>query len=302
MTAFGWGMAASALGRRGFEGRRIGPEASGRGRLCAVKVAGSRNPKVVTRRHALPAAAADPMLLGTVQPLDVYVTLCALIGSTAVVKTFDSLAERDLIEKNLSRKLIHTTCGPLFVLSWLFYTQSEYARLLAAVIPFVNGLRLFLIGSGAVTDAAAVKAVSREGDRTELLKGPFYYTCVLTLVTVWFWRRPAGIVALSIMCAGDGLADIVGRRLGRGNALFYNKSKSWAGSGAMLAGSFALSEILLALFASFGLLDPQDAAGAARVLLICVLCSVLESLPVNRALDDNITVPAAALVIGSQLL
>ena len=139
------------------------------------------------------------MLLGTVQPLDVYVTLCALIGSTAVVKTFDSLAERDLIEKNLSRKLIHTTCGPLFVLSWLFYTQSEYARLLAAVIPFVNGLRLFLIGSGAVTDAAAVKAVSREGDRTELLKGPFYYTCVLTLVTVWFWRRPAGIVALSIM-------------------------------------------------------------------------------------------------------
>ena len=30
------------------------------------------------------------------------------------------------------------------------------------------------------------------------------------------------------MCGGDGLADIVGRRLGNGNKLFFNKNKSLA--------------------------------------------------------------------------
>ena len=56
----------------------------------------------------------------------------------------------------------------------------------------MNGLRLFLIGSGTVTNAAAVKAVSRKGGKEELLKGPFYYTIVLTLSTVVFWRNPTG--------------------------------------------------------------------------------------------------------------
>ena len=147
------------------------------------------------------------LAIGSVQQQDLLVTFGALVGSTAVVKTFDTLADKGLIEQNLSRKLIHTTCGPLFILSWLFFTQSQYAKLLSAVIPFLNGLRLFLIGNGALVDAAAVKAVSRKGDRTELLKGPFYYTIILTISTIVFWRDPTGIVALSVMCGGDGLAE-----------------------------------------------------------------------------------------------
>jgi len=233
---------------------------------------------------------------------DVIVTLGALVGSTTVVKTFDTLAERGYMEQNLSRKLIHTTCGPLFILSWLFFTQSDSARLLSAVIPFVNGLRLFLIGSGMVEDKAAVKAVSRKGDRTELLKGPFYYTIVLTIATVSFWRNPAGIIALSIMCGGDGLADIVGRKLGKTNKLFYNRSKSWAGSAAMLLGSFLLSEFLLTTFAQFGFLEGQTTEDALKVFLICAVTTVVESLPINKYIDDNITVPVTALVLGSRIL
>jgi dolichol kinase len=52
-----------------------------------------------------------------------------------------------------------------------------------------------------------------------------------------YWREsPVGVVAFSLMCGGDGLADIVGRRLGRGNPLPWNPGKSWAGSGAMFFG------------------------------------------------------------------
>ena len=53
--------------------------------------------------------------------------------------------------------------------------------------------------------------------------------------------RPAGMVALAMMCGGDGLADIVGRRFGGSNPLPYNPSKSVAGSLAMLLGGACLA-------------------------------------------------------------
>ncbi|CAI5946308.1 unnamed protein product [Closterium sp. NIES-64] len=51
---------------------------------------------------------------------------------------------------------------------------------------------------------------------------------------------PVGMLALVIMCGGDGVADIVGRRCGSWK-LPWNEQKSWAGSAAMLLCGFALS-------------------------------------------------------------
>ena len=66
--------------------------------------------------------------------------------------------------------------------------------------------------------------------RSELLRGPLYYVLVLMAATVVYWREsPVGVVAMSLMCGGDGLADVVGRRLGHGNRLPWNPAKSWRG-------------------------------------------------------------------------
>jgi dolichol kinase len=46
-----------------------------------------------------------------------------------------------------------------------------------------------------------------------------------------------GLVAISLMCGGDGLADIVGRRWGAGARLPWNRAKSWPGSAAMFLGA-----------------------------------------------------------------
>lgn len=102
-------------------------------------------------------------------------------------------------------------------------------------------------------DDRLVNSVSRSGDRGELLKGPLYYVVVLMATTVLCWRdNPAGLVAVSLMCGGDGLADIVGRRLGAGNQLWFNPAKSWAGSMAMLLGSVAMSTGWVAGLAGWG--------------------------------------------------
>ena len=72
--------------------------------------------------------------------------------------------------------------------------------------------------------------------RQELLRGPLFYVLIMTAVTAVFWREsPVGMMVLSLMCGGDGLADIVGRKFGAAK-LPFNKSKSWAGSLAMFAG------------------------------------------------------------------
>jgi len=76
--------------------------------------------------------------------------------------------------------------------------------------------------------------------RQELLRGPLFYVLIMTAVTVVFWREsPVGMMVLSLMCGGDGLADIICRKFGNAN-LPFNTSKSWAGSAAMFAGKLHL--------------------------------------------------------------
>lgn len=97
------------------------------------------------------------------------------------------------------------------------------------------------MGTGVVADPGLVASVSRAGDKGELLKGPLCYVIALITMTVVFWRNnPAGLIAISMMCGGDGVADIVGRRWGTAK-LPWNTAKSWAGSTAMLLAGTAMS-------------------------------------------------------------
>jgi phytol kinase len=86
---------------------------------------------------------------------------------------------------------------------------------------------------------------------------------VLMAVTAFCWRgSPVGLIVASLMCGGDGLADIVGRRLGGGNPLPWNREKSWAGSAAMFGGGLGMSLGLIALFCLLGYLECELPATA----------------------------------------
>ena len=173
---------------------------------------------------------------------DVAATALTTVGAFVWVKMFDALAKRGVFSSTLSRKLVHITSGTFYVCTWPLFSASEYAQLFAASIPIAQGLRLFGIGSGMIDNASAVRAVSRAGGKEELLKGPLYYTIVLAACSSAYWRTsPIGIVAMAMMCGGDGFADIIGRKYGRGNALPWNAEKSWAGSAGFVAGGFLIS-------------------------------------------------------------
>ena len=68
--------------------------------------------------------------------------------------------------------------------------------------------------------------LQRSGSRQELLRGPFLYGAVIAGITAAYWRdSPIGVTAIAVLCAGDGLADIVGRRYGASNKLPHSPHK-----------------------------------------------------------------------------
>ena len=252
---------------------------------------------------ALNVGAIPRGALQAIAGRDVAMAFVCFVGAVAWVKLFDVLTLKGVIHQTLSRKIVHITCGPVFVAFWPFFTGSVIAPYLASLVPVANMLRLGVIGTGIIRDEAAVRAVSREGNRLELLRGPFYYCIVLFFVTVVFWRaNPVGAIVLATMCGGDGFADVVGRRFGASNKLPYNSSKSLAGSLAMFVGGVGLSVVLLGVL-ELGGCQTVDWPLTLRVTAATVAaCTVLESLPINKVVDDNISVPILAAVMSSKLL
>ena len=57
----------------------------------------------------------------------------AAVAAYFWMKLFDVLASNDVLERTLSRKVIHTTSGPFFMLTWPLFSASPEARYYAAV-------------------------------------------------------------------------------------------------------------------------------------------------------------------------
>jgi len=208
----------------------------------------------------------------------------------------DFAAHRGWIGSRLSRKLIHIGTGPLFVLCWLLFTSAPASRYLAALVPLLFTLQFVLIGLGIVKDEASVQAMSRTGDRREILKGPVYYGLVFVVMTVLYWlESPIGMVALMLMCGGDGLADITGRRFGK-HKLPWNAGKSWAGSLGMLVGGWILAFLILWIFVSNGVFPGSIADYVLALSVIALAGTIVESLPLKDV--DNITVTISAVLLG----
>ena len=212
----------------------------------------------------------------------------------------DYLAHHGWIETHLSRKLIHIGTGPLFVLCWILFNQDPINRFLAALVPLVFTLQFLLIGIGVIKDEASVKAMSRSGDRREILRGPLYYGIIFVLLTIIYWMdSPIGIIALMLMCGGDGLADILGRKWGS-KKIPWNKGKSWAGSTGMFLGGWILSILIIWIFSALEIFINPIQSYLLPITIIAFVGSIVESLPFKDV--DNITVTIAAVIIGHLLI
>lgn len=228
-------------------------------------------------------------------------TFLTLLIALAWLRWMDFMAQQGWVESRLSRKIIHVGTGPIFVLCWLMYpAEPSWGRYLAALVPLLFTVQFALIGLGVVKDEASVKAMSRSGDRREVLRGPLYYGLVFVLLTVLYWKdNPIGMTALMLMCGGDGLAEILGRKLPSSH-LPWNKAKSWAGSIGMLVGGWVLAAFLLGIYVWRGVFAPPFAHYLLPLVIIAAVGTLVESLPWRDV--DNLTITLSALLLGHLLL
>lgn len=223
-------------------------------------------------------------------------TLLTFAIAIAFLRLMDFFAHRGWIESKLSRKFIHIGTGPIFVLCWLLFPDVPSARYLAALVPLLITAQFILVGTGLIKDDAAVQAMTRTGDPREILRGPLFYGIMFVVLTLVYWKdSPIGITALMMMCGGDGVADIVGRRI-KSPKLFWSREKSVAGSLSVFAGGASLTALILFVYVSLGIFPAPFAAYILPVALIAFGGMLVESLPFKDI--DNITLTVVSALIG----
>jgi phytol kinase len=222
--------------------------------------------------------------------------LLTFAAAIAWLRTLDFFAHKGWIESRLSRKIIHIGTGPIYVLCWLLFPGEWYDRWLAALVPGLITIQFVLVGLGLIKDEATVKSMARSGDRREILRGPLFYGIVFVALTLIYWKTsPIGITALMLMCGGDGVADLVGRRLPKPK-LPWSPRKSLIGSLSVFAGGWILSVVILSAYIAAGVLPGPLSGYLFPVTLIALGGMLVESLPYPDV--DNITVTVAAMLIG----
>ncbi len=208
----------------------------------------------------------------------------------------DFFAHKGWVPGKISRKIIHVGTGPIFVLCWLLFNSSNLAPFIAAIVPLGITIQFVLVGSGVINDQSAVEAMSRSGDRKEILHGPLYYGLAFILLTILFWRNSAiGIAALMVLCGGDGLADIIGSLI-NGHPLPWSRKKTFVGSVTMFFGGLIFSYLMIGVFVRMGYLPNPISSYLYPLTIIALVTTIVESLPFENI--DNITVPLAAVIIG----
>jgi phytol kinase len=223
-------------------------------------------------------------------------TVLTLAIAISFLRLMDFFAHRGWIESKLSRKFIHIGTGPIFVLCWLMFPDVTISRYLAALVPLLITVQFILVGAGIMKDDAAVEAMTRTGNPKEILRGPLFYGIVFVLLTVIYWKdSPIGITALMMMCGGDGVADIIGRRI-KSPKLFWSREKSVAGSLSVFVGGALLTTLILFIYVSVGVFASPFTMYLIPIVWIALGGMLAESLPFKDV--DNITLTVVTALIG----
>jgi len=214
----------------------------------------------------------------------------------AFLRLMDFFAHRGLIESKLSRKFIHIGTGPIFVLCWLMFPDLSISRYLAALVPLLITVQFILVGTGIMKDDAAVQAMTRTGNPREILRGPLFYGIMFVVLTVIYWKdSPIGITALMMMCGGDGIADIVGRRI-KSPKLAWSREKSVAGSLSVIAGGALLTALILFVYVGLGIFAAPFSKYLLPIMWVALGGMLIESLPFKDI--DNITLTVLCALLG----
>ena len=218
------------------------------------------------------------------------VTLLTFVYVFSIPPLMDYLVTNHGLPRDISRKITHICAGSTIVFLPLF-REGDWSHYLNITVFAVWTLLLIQKGLFAADDDQAVKTMTRTGDKRELLKGTLYFVVVAMICGTLFYKQFNGVLAMAVLGWGDGLAPIIGTRMGKMRYKIVC-DKSVEGSLAFFVGSFAA-----ALF--FVRLIVPEAYDPVKIGIICVACTIIEGLSPKEV--DNLLIPAAVIGLASVL-
>ena len=239
-------------------------------------------------KRANKAQATTPVTNPYLTPLaqNLLATVAVVVYVKGIIAICDGLVVDKRLSPSISRKIVHIAAGSWLVF-WNLYTTAHATWRLNIFVPALFTLTLFV--KGAIVrdrDDADVRTMSRTGAPYELLLGPLFFTLVMDVVGLAFFRQQVGALMMAAVGVGDGLAPMVGGRLGDKSVRYtlLGREKTLEGSAAVFVGTWAASWLFLR---ALGL--PQIPI-AERHALACVSTVVEAFSPPDV---DNLLIPAA---------
>lgn len=155
---------------------------------------------------------------------DQVACIVTFLGATIFVKGCTYAAKHNILESKDTRKIIHTFSAPFYLCCWPLFSSNFAARFFACVVMVAFNFRIWIAGTTTTTaktstnnqpndfgeESELANAISRSGDAREAIEGPFIYGFNVLIGTLLFWRdNLIGIIAISIMAAGDGVSLVL---------------------------------------------------------------------------------------------
>ncbi|MFA5412156.1 MAG: hypothetical protein WC350_02295 [Candidatus Micrarchaeia archaeon] len=178
--------------------------------------------------------------------------------------------------KERSRKFIHIIIGIIFLLILQFFGRHTLEiTLFAGILAGLMAMHLVIRSHRLPFVSWFIDNFEREGVRTPGF-GSAWYAFGILMASVAISDPSLLAAAICVLAFGDSFSTIFGQ--GGKIHIPYNPHKTLEGSAAFFLGS--LSAYLF--------------IGPAAIPL-AIVCAIVESLPLP--LDDNITIPAAAILV-----
>jgi phytol kinase len=182
-------------------------------------------------------------------------------------------------DPEITRKVVHIGSGNVILLAW-WLDISTWVIIVAAAIASVIALISYFLPI-----LPSINSVGRKS------LGTLFYAVSIGILAASFWQNFPQYTAIGIlvMAWGDGMAAIIGQRLGKHKYRIWGISKSWEGSLTMAVVSYLVT--CLVLLTVFG----NSWETWLTALIVALVATGLEAF--SKLGIDNLTVPLASALV-----
>jgi phytol kinase len=202
------------------------------------------------------------------------------VGLGLLVLVAEWLHRYTKADAEVIRKVVHIGAGNVILLAWWLQLPAWLGIGASIVFSTIALVSYF------VPILASINGVGRKSF------GTFFYAVSIGVLIAWFWaleKYHYAAIGILVMTWGDGLAALVGQRLGRHPYISWGMKKSWEGSLTMTVMSYIVS--FLILYSVQGL----SWQTWSIPFVVAIVATTLEAF--SKFGIDNLTVPIGSAAI-----